>query len=171
MSVKPRRGDVLKIHVSADLVAVAQIILTLGHGVLLVAVFPAVESTRSDDELRRMIHLKPNLVVTTMSSSIRAGQWAVIENADVSHDIPIPVYVVPVGPQQIDHLQDAHGKIYRPASPEEARELRAPTSFSPVAVEKAIQAVNGLREWEQRFDNMIPDWVHSAQAILPSRNE
>jgi hypothetical protein len=98
------------------------------------AVFPAVEAA-SDDELLASAVGRPDLVVETMNVLITAGHWAVIGNAPIVEDVPIPVFVVPVGLDRIYYIQNINGELVRPAIGDEIETLRTPKSFSPALVD------------------------------------
>jgi hypothetical protein len=101
-----------------------------------------------------------------MNVLITTGRWSVIGHAPIVGDIPIPVYVIPVGLDRIFHVQDINGNLVRLATSNEAETLRMPKSFSPALVEDAIRAVNGLGDWLPNYDDMRADWEHSAQRVL-----
>lgn len=160
-----RVGDLIKIPLAQDLAALGQVVLKRRHGLIVLAVFPATNAG-SDAAVVGQLKQEPHLIVETMNVLIGTGHWAVIGNASVAPNMPLPVYVVPVGLDRIPYLQDVEGNILRPATQTEAESLRMPASYSPALVEDAARAANGIGEWLQNYDDMRVDRERSALRIL-----
>lgn len=160
-------GDILAIPVTEDAIAFAQVVRS-HKGSILVAVmgglFPPAAAAQPPD-----IHSDdPLLIVDTLDGSLVRGEWKVVGHQSVSDDVPVPIYKVPAGPDRQWHLQDIHGRVIRPATQAEADLLRIPKTFSPVGVEKAIRAANGIEPWRDRFDDLRPDWIRGARSAIPN---
>lgn len=165
-----RAGDLINIPLGERVTALGQVVMALGHGAILLAVFPAA-TANSGADLLGQLGQAPQLVVETMDTLLEIGGWTVAGSAPVSDDIPIPVYVVPVGLDRDFYIQEVDGNLPRRASAAEVESLRLPVSFSPASVEDAARAANGLGEWLPRYDAMRADWDRSARRVLGSDNE
>ena len=160
-----RIGDLIKIPLTQDLAALGQVVLKRRHGLIVLAVFPST-TAGSDAAMLNQLKQEPQLIVETMNVLIGTGRWAIIGNAPVAPDMPLPVYVVSVGMDRTPYLQDIEGNILRPATQAEAESLRMPSSYSPALVEDATRAANGIGEWLQNYDDMRVDRERSALKIL-----
>ncbi|WP_412538481.1 hypothetical protein R8Z50_21815 [Longispora sp. K20-0274] len=162
-----RQGDLLTIPLSDTDVVVAQV-LRSRSGVLLIAVFDGTFPAHAEISfVGRNLDLI-RLIAQTMDARIGTGNWVVIDNVPVSGEVPIPIYKVQAGPGSSWYIQDIDGNILREARPAEIEVLRIPKSFSPVAVEKAIRAANGIEAWQERFDDMKPGWIRAAVELIGS---
>lgn len=160
-----RAGDLIKIPLHERSAALGQVVVVLGHGVILLAVFPAT-TANSDADLLDQLTKAPQLVVETMDVLLETGDWSIVGNAPVSDHIPIPVYAVPVGLRQDLYIQKVNGHLVRRATAAEVESLRPPVSFSPAHVEDAVRAANGLGEWAPDYDAMKADWNRSVHRVL-----
>lgn len=159
-----RVGDLIKIPLTDRIAALGQVVVKKHRSVLVLAVFPAADASH-DEDLRGQLAKEPQLVVET-SAPIDTGDWSVFGHAPVGANIPIPVYVVPVGLDRVFYIQDINGKLLRPATAVEIDLLRMPASFSPTLVEDAARAANDLGEWHTTYDAMRADWERSAGRVL-----
>lgn len=102
----------------------------------------------------------------TLDAKLYHGDWPVIGNRqDNLSDLPQPWFKVEVDGQT--HIEARDRSVTRPATSTEAAQLRHRTVVAPVRIENALKALNGLGEWNPRFDELRADYAPlSAKLVL-----
>ncbi|MFI6907880.1 hypothetical protein ACIBKY_41910 [Nonomuraea sp. NPDC050394] len=153
MLIKYREGDLLQIPIIHDRAATGQVVKTL-QGNIILGVFDSPHGMREAVDVAELDLDIPIFLAETMDSAIETGTWRIVGSRSVSPNIIIPVYKVPVGLQGDYYLQDVYGNIGQRLSPNEARLLKHPRSYSPALIEGAIRAFYGHEPWLPLYDEI-----------------
>ena len=152
--VKLRAGDLFELQVSDGRYGYGLVIIP--GGVLYAAFFrhlyherPHIEAVISDEIA---------LVGWTMDALFYHDRWIVItRDQPVPADIPFPDWKV--GIQGELHATDFDGQNARPIRPEEIEFLDYRFSWSPMVYVDALEALNGLGEWDDRYIKATPAYA------------
>jgi hypothetical protein len=99
----------------------------------------------------------------SLDAKIHVGHWRIIGNVTRNlRDIPQPVFKVNQGEKIFSESRDR--SMARLASRSEAEALRLRTVVSPVRLENALKAHNGVGDWSPRYDELRYDYAqHSSR--------
>lgn len=98
------------------------------------------------------------LVGTTMDSLFYHGRWVVIaHDIPLPQDIPFPNWKVQINGEL--RTTDFEGQHHWPIRPDEVDLLDFKTSRAPIAFQKAIEALNGIGEWRDSYEELTPAYA------------
>lgn len=154
MLVRYRRNDVFLIPVANGEFSLGRVVLKVDGGNVLVAVYPELAESVEAVDLGRLSSSRPVLLVETMDLRLKDGTWRLAGNWTPPAELSIPVYKTQVEPGGDFFEQHVDGSIGRRLAADEAARLKKQKSFSPVLVEKAAQAFQGVEPWLPAFDEI-----------------
>lgn len=152
--VKLRHGDLFEFPVTDGRLGYGLIVIP--GGVLYAVFFRSLHSSRPD--IASALADEIALVGTTMDSLFYHGRWSVIaHDQPIPATIPFPNWKVKIG----DELRttDFDGRNYWPMRPDEVDLLDYKWSRAPLAFQDALEALNGLGEWQASYDKLTPTYA------------
>jgi hypothetical protein len=152
--VKLLRGDLFEF--SADDGRLGYGIVIIPGGVLHAAFMKTMHSKRpSNNEL---VADEIALVGTTMDALFYHGRWVVIaHDFPIPPDIPLPNWKVQINGEL--RTTDFEGQRHWPIRPDEIDLLDFKTSRAPIAFQKALEALNGIGEWRESYEELTPAYA------------
>jgi hypothetical protein len=152
--VKLRQRDLFEFSVTNGQLAYGMVIIP--GGVLYAAFFRGLHSSRPG--IAVAVADEVALVGTTMDSEFYHGRWSVIaHDQPIPRAIPFPNWKVKIGEEL--RTTDFEGRNHWPMRPEEADLLDYKFSQSPLEYQDALEALNGLREWQVNYDKLTPAYA------------
>lgn len=139
-------------------------LVVIPGGVLYALFFRSLYAARPD--ISALLDDPVALVGTTMDSQFYHGRWTVIANdIPLPAKIPYPNWKVKIG----DGFYTAsfEGSPSWPMRPDEIGLLDYQFSRSPLGYQDAIEALNGLRAWEDSFEKLT--WAYAAERVTRPR--
>jgi hypothetical protein len=110
---------------------------------------PAIDALLADDIA---------LIGTTTDALFYHGHWAVIaHDFPLPKDIPFPNWKVGINGEL--RTTDFEGRRHWPMRPDELSLLDYKTSWSPGIFQKAIEALNGIGEWRESYEQLTPAYA------------
>ena len=101
----------------------------------------------------------------TLDAKFHHGDWPVVGNRkDFLSDLPQPWFKVDVGGET--HIEARDRSVIRRATSTEAAQLRHRTVVAPVRIENALKALNGLGEWNPRFEDLRADYASQSAKLV-----
>lgn len=95
------------------------------------------------------------LVGWTMDSLIYHGRWTIIGTDNgPPRGVPFPNFKVNVA--GVLQTTDFQGKVLGPSRPDEIDLLGYRFSSSPLIYQDALMALNGVGDWKNHFDKLLP---------------
>jgi hypothetical protein len=142
-------GDIFQISIDEERFVLGQVIDQY-KATLLVLVFDKV-FPRNSDIIFDFNALSPVLLACTFDALLYNGTWPVVRNdtTDLA-DLRRPEFLI--GPNENCSVEDFHGRTIRKATAHDLEHLGYRTIVSPIRVQKAAQALNGIGEWMDSFD-------------------
>ncbi|WP_433042733.1 hypothetical protein [Dactylosporangium sp. CS-033363] len=107
------------------------------------------------------------LLANTFEDCLADGEWPIVERRAVRADVPWPVYKFwgsTTPPVIVDHF----GRVFREATPEEARTLPSRSQTTANAVTDAARAAFGVGEWDDSYDEFLPDDKATVARVIGS---
>lgn len=133
-------------------------IIVVGGGVPYVAILNTLHEKRPP--LADLNSDEVALVGWTMDSLIDHGSWTIIgiDNGP-RRDVPFPNFKVNLA--GVLQTTDFQGKIIGPSRPDEIDLLGYRFSSSPLIYQDALMALNGIGDWQDHFDKLLPAHAHA----------
>lgn len=107
--------------------------------------------------LQQLTSAPVSLLCLSLDAKLRNGDWPIIGKSPVLVGDLLPAYKVAVNDPWNFQIEDYSGTRTRPASPEDERLYPFRTVVAPIRLERAAQALKGLREWESEWDELLPN--------------
>ena len=156
MTQKAHVGDVFLVPIEGSRSGIGQI---AGNwkGELYIVIYDAVFEGENVDP-KQVVGAKPLFAALSLDAKIHHGDWRIIGNVTENlAGIPQPVFKV--NQDGAVFLESRDRSMTRPASGAEAEALRLRTVVAPVRLEKALQAHNGVGDWNPRYDDLRYDYA------------
>ena len=96
------------------------------------------------------------ILALSMDALLFHGHWQVVGHRDVVRGLPWPAYKEGVSPPGTYEIVDHAGRLRRRATGAEVERLPFRSVVAPIRLEKAIQALHGLSEWNAAYDELRP---------------
>lgn len=152
--VKLKRGDLFEFSASDS---------RLGYGVVvspggvLEAIFlPTLHV--SQPPLEVLARDQPALIGSTMDALFFHRRWVVVgHDFPLANDLPFPNWKVRMNGEL--YAADFEGRTLWPIQAEEVELLDFKSSASPITYQHAVEAMNGLRAWEDYYDALTFDYA------------
>ncbi|MCD0481442.1 immunity 26/phosphotriesterase HocA family protein [Streptacidiphilus sp. ASG 303] len=154
MPVRYRQSDLFLIPVAEGEFSLGRVVLKMRGGNVLVAIYSELAESVEAVDLGRLSISRPVFLVETMDLRLKDGTWRVAGNWTPPTELSIPVCKTQVEPGGDFFAQHIDGSIGRRLTPDEAARLKKQKSFSPMLVEKAAQAFQGVESWLPVFDEI-----------------
>jgi hypothetical protein len=156
MGVKVSVGDVFAVPVSGEEVGLGLVCGDWNGELYLVLFDGLIHQTEAQAE--SVWTATPLLAALSLNAKLYHGDWLIIGRLpDAVARIPQPVFKVGVGGRP--YVESRDRLVTRPATAEEAEELRYRTVVAPVRLEKALQAFHGFGEWLPHYDDLKADYA------------
>lgn len=163
MKQKPKVGDVFLIPVDESRRGIGQVVGDW-KGELYVVIFRSVHNSEDVDP-ESIASEVPLLAALSLDAKIYNGDWKVIGNFRGNIErIPQPTYKVNQDGKVF--LESRDRTISRPASPSESEALRFRTVVAPVRLERALKAICGIGEWNEKFDELRADYAFASSRFI-----
>lgn len=147
--VKLLRGDLFEF--SAPDGRLGYGVVVIPGGVLHAAFMKTLHYTRPSSE--ELVADGIALVGTTMDSLFYHGRWNVItRNFPIPPNIPFPNWKVQINGEL--RVTDFEGQLHWPIRPGEIDLLDYKTSRAPIAFQKALEALNGIGDWRESYEEL-----------------
>lgn len=147
-------GDVFAIPVDGQRAYIGQVVATT-VGSLYVVVFDWIEK-----DLAHIPHISavpdadPLFATLTLDSRFRPGMWSVVGHADADADRFLPAFSYgTIDPERV-RITNFFDTVHRDATPDEAAAIPTREYRSPMRLEKAIRAREGLVPHLPSYDEM-----------------
>ena len=140
-------GDLISIPLSDGFIAVGQIIL------------PGVSFYLGVDPSRRTTveaphDFAPKLFAWTNDAELYRGNWEkLVDRLPVSPDFPRPDFKVEIAGRMV--VESFEGQMIRDFVPGQDDALNYRSTQSPLLVQDAVNALNGLGDWLPMFDKLL----------------
>jgi hypothetical protein len=169
--VKLEVGDVFSMPFDDERVTYGQIVERWGAsgGHYYLAIYDAIRLREDNVDLDDVVAQRVALLGISTDALLQHGHWQVVGNHAVDVDgIPWPAYKEGVSPPGTFDVVDYTGRRRRRATAEEIERLAFRPMPTPFVLEKAFQALNGIGDWHEVFDGLlpVPDELTSAR-LLP----
>lgn len=152
--VKLRRGDLFEFPVADGRLGYGLVIIP--GGVLYAVFFRRLHKSRP--EFASLLADEIALVGTTMDALFYHRRWSVIaHDQPVPSSIPFPNWKVKIGGEF--RTTDFEGRNHWPMRPGEIDLLDYKFSQSPLNYQEALEAINGLGEWQDSYDKLTPAYA------------
>lgn len=152
--VKLRQGDLFELSVSDGRLGYGLVIIP--GGVLYAAFFKSLHGSRPD--IASLLADEIALVGTTMDSLFYHGRWSVIaRDQPIPAAIPFPNWKVKIGGEL--RTTDFEGRTHWSMRPDEIELLDYKFSRAPLGYQDALEALNGLGEWQDSYDKLTPAYA------------
>jgi hypothetical protein len=93
-----------------------------------------------------------------MDSQFCRGRWTVIaRDLPISPSIPFPNWKVKIGAEL--RVTDFEGHNHWPIRPDEVDLLDYKFSRAPLGYQDALEALNGLGEWQESYNKLTPAYA------------
>lgn len=163
---KLRVGDIFTIPLDADRVGYGQIVDTWGGsgGHFYFAVFAEAYTRDVAPPIDDVVAGDIALLALSMDALLHHGHWEVVGHREVDAGLlPWPAFKEAVSPDEF-HVVDHTGQRRRPATVQETDELPFRSVVSPIVLERALQAIHGLGEWDPQDDKLRPPVASRTEA-------
>lgn len=105
-----------------------------------------------------LLESRLSFVGATMDALFYHRRWTVVYNGfPIPADIPFPNWKVQREGKLVTTSFD--GRTWSPMRPDEAELLDFKTSRSPIAYQNAVEALNGLSEWQESYEQLKIDYA------------
>lgn len=151
---KLREGDVFAIPLSDDRVTVGQSVCHDGAGIHFLAAFGGSFESMTDIDIDAAIAESIVFLALSADALVYHGRWPVIGTRPVQDDLPFPAYKV--GTLDGVLLMDYRGERSRNATSAEAAEFPYSVTVAPIRLQRALQALHGLAEWDPSYEELRP---------------
>jgi len=152
--IVPKVGDVFTVPIDDSRMGCGQVVGRHEALSLYVAIFGETFGAGEEVDPAAVADSTPALLTHSTDALIWHGDWPIVGRVP-PRDWPRPTFKLPSsGPGSPLDLVSYDFSRRRRGSPEELEDALAPTTYAPVAVENALMALLGEREWEDRFDLM-----------------
>jgi len=96
------------------------------------------------------------LLALSMDALLHHGHWEVVGHREVDPALlPWPAFKEAVSPGEF-HVVDHTGERRRPATAQESNEFPFRSVAAPIILERALQAIHGLADWDPQDDKLRP---------------
>lgn len=149
--VRATEGDVFQLSIDVDRVGYGQVVGSR-PSTLLVAIFRESLPRTSVCDCAQIVTGDVAFLAETFDAKIWNGDWPIVGHVVPDHvRIPFPWYKV-----TIDRATDWYVESYdtsqrRPAMPWEVDSLLLRNIVSPIRLEKALQALHGIGQWDPSY--------------------
>jgi hypothetical protein len=151
MGVKANVGDVFLIPLEDSGFGLGQVAGDW-KGELYLLIFEHTYDTRDVDP-ECVLAAAPLFAALSLDAKIHNGDWPVIVRVtDNLAQIPQPVFKVDQGGRMF--LESRDRSVSRPVTQAEEESLRLRTVVAPVRLENALKALNGIGEWNPRYEEL-----------------
>jgi hypothetical protein len=152
--IRLRRGDLFEFSVLGGQYGYGLIVIP--GGVLYAIFFRGLHFSRPD--ITFLLADEVALVGTTMDSLFYHRHWTVIaHDQPLPAEIPYPNWKVKIGDEV--RTVDFDGANNWPIRSDEIDILDYQFSRAPLGYQDALEALNGLREWEEHFEKLTPAYA------------
>jgi hypothetical protein len=158
--MKPKRvtlkpGDVFEMPLADGRIGYG--VIVRGGGVPYVIILRSIHDVRP--ELSELANDGIALVGQTMDALIYHGRWTIVfRDYPTRPDVPFPNWKVQIDGQMV--VTDFSGQqVLGRASPEETDFLDFKFSRAPIAYQNALEALHGLRAWEESYEKLTPTYA------------
>jgi hypothetical protein len=151
-------GDVFRFPVSDTKVGYGQIVSGWGTSSsdLYFTVFDGLYDKEETLDPATDLAKPPALMGLSMDTLLRRGRWEVVGHRDLDASaIRWPAYKETISPGTFD-VVDYTGQRRRRATDEETDRLPYREVVAPIRFENAFRALNGLDEWNEAYDALLP---------------
>jgi hypothetical protein len=150
-------GAVFSVPVDEQRIGFGQVAAKYRHrGYYYFVIFDKVYPLGSTPSPEEVVTDRVAFLALSMDAKLAAGHWAVIGDAPVRRDLPLPAYKETVGaPGHVD-VVDYTGERRRPAAASEAELLPNRSIVAPVRLENALRALHGVEPWHDAYDKLRP---------------
>ena len=151
MTQKAHVGDVFLVPIEGLRSGIGQIAGDW-KGELYIVIYDAVFEDGNVDP-QEVIGANPLFAALSLDAKIYRGDWRIIGNVTENlASIPHPVFKV--NQDGTVFLESRDRSLTRPASSVEVAAMKLRTVVAPVRLEKALQAHNGVGDWDSRYDDL-----------------
>jgi len=150
-----RSGDVFAIPVDGDRAYIGQIVAKTA-GALYVIVYDWIEpNIESIPQIEKVPSEDPLFATLTLDSRFRPGMWKVVGHAETDPDRFLPAFSYETLEPGRVRITDFYDRVHRDATPDEAAAIPAREYRSPMRLEKALRAREGLLPNLPSYDELI----------------
>ncbi|WP_279304113.1 Imm26 family immunity protein [Microbacterium testaceum] len=166
MKPRPNEGEVFLVPLGDGRSVAGQVLAKFRRVNYFLATFDVVlEGDAVFPSLQQLTTAPVSLLCLSLDAKLRNGDWPVIGRSPVSVIDSLPAFKVAVNEPWNFQIEDYSGTRTRPASPEDERLYPFRTVVAPIRLERAAQALEGLREWDREWDELLPDpetsWIRA----------
>jgi hypothetical protein len=150
-------GDVFAIPIDDDRVGFGYVVGEHPGLDLHVAVFGAAHARDSTPPLEEIVKQGPAFLAHTTDTMIRYGRWWTVGNVEPAAERwPVPAYRMHHGgPHSDEQIWDYELERHRaPRDAEELERALRPISYAPQKFQRALQALHGIGDWEDEFEEL-----------------
>ncbi len=163
MGVKISIGDVFTIPLSENDFGLGQVVDVLGAELYLIA-FAEVWGVETPPNADSVLSLKPHFATLSLDAKLWNGDWEIIGNVTGNlNSIRRPLFKI--RQRGVMFVESQDGTKARPAKSDELEQLRFRGTVSPIRIQKAVQAQNGIIEWNEMFDELRYSYAESSSAL------
>lgn len=163
MKQKAKTGDVFLIPIDGSSFGIGQIAGDW-KGELYITVYDVTFQT-DDVDPRVVTTAKLLFAALSLDAKIHNGDWRIIGNVTENlGQVPQPFFKVNQDGQVFVESRDR--SITRPASHSEAEALRFRTVVAPVRLENALKAIEGIGEWNPKFDDLRANYAFESSRLI-----
>jgi len=154
-------GDVFAIPIDESRWGAGQVVAEYGKSQIYLAAYDYLVESPTRLDPNDVVSRPLLLLALSFDGLIYAGEWPLVGRVDVPTDMPLPAYKLG-SPDQL-MVVDYSGKRERTATVVEADALPFRTTVAAVRLEKALQAIYGVGEWNPEWDELRPQWTTTAK--------
>jgi Immunity protein 26 len=165
--IKATEGDVFQIFIDADRVGHGQIVGSRRH-TLLIAVFKEVHPRSSAPVPAQIVSGEVAFLAEALDAKLWNGDWPIVGNVAPDHvRIPFPSYKITIDRATNWYVESFDTLRKRPAKPWEVDALPLREIVSPIRLEKALQALHGIGQWDSSYRLFEFDVMQRSSTIRP----
>ena len=165
--VNAMEGDLFQLPIDENRVGYGQIVGSQ-PSTLLVAIFRELHPRSSAPDLSQIVSGEVAFIAETFDAKIWNGDWPIVGKAAPDHvRIPFPTYKVTIGRANDWYVESYDTTKRRPAKPWEIDSLLLRNIVSPIRLEKALQALHGIGQWDPSYRLLEFDVMRRSSTIRP----
>jgi hypothetical protein len=165
--VKSKEGDLFQLRIDEGRVGFGQIVGSRTH-TLLVAIFREVHPRTRVPDISDLVTSEVAFLAETFDAKIWNGDWPIVGSAIPDHArIPFPSYKVTIDRATNWYVESYDATRRRPATPWEEDALPLRSIVSPIRLEKALQALHGVGQWDPAYRLLEFDVMKRSSTIRP----
>jgi len=149
-----RPGDLLAIPIGDGRAYVGQVVDRTTRAMYVVVFDCAVSAIPTPEEIANAQKANPLFATLTFDARLRPGMWTIVGNSTPDRDRFLPAFTYGAAETSGVWVTDFHDSRQRPATEDESRVIPRRKIRSPMVLEQAVLAHEGLVPWIPAFEEL-----------------